>query len=328
MSGQTTQTSEALIRRDVYSSVILDELKDDFLPEGATRDISDFPDGSTLYITTLGEVVVKDVGEDKETPIDTIDTGRITLEIDEHKGAGVYITDEAREDAHQMSQLDAAIPGKMLRGLKEAYETDMLETGEKFQTQADANQINGWAHRFCASGANGELTVEDMAYVKTSMQKALAPDSGIIGIVDPIDEYRLNLATNITAFSDNPQVRGIVETGFAKNYRFIRNFYGIDLYVSNRLPRITDETIDATANGGQAPAGQTGGVQVTDGHSCIFMNVTDDMVMPFMSAWRRRPDVEYDRNVPLRRDEYYMTTRYGFGVQRPQSLVTVVTSGQ
>lgn len=328
MTGQTTATSRALTRREVYSDVILDELKDDFLPEGISRDISDFPDGTVLFVTTFGEVVIKDVSEQKETPIDKIDTGEITLEITEHKGAGVSISDEARQDANKMKQLDAALPGKMLRGLKEAYETDMLKTGEVGQDQSDPNQINGYAHRFVATGTGNRLSVADMAYVKLSMQKANAPDSGIIGIIDPIDEYYLNLNTNITALSDNPQVRGIVETGFAKNFRFVRNFYGVDLYVSNRLPRITSETIDATANGGVAPEGQTAAATVANGHACVFMNVTDDMVMPFMSAWRQRPSIEYDRNVPLRQDEYYMTTRYGFGVQRPQSLVTILTAGQ
>lgn len=327
-NGQTTATSRALTRREVYSDVILDELKDQALPEGVTRDISDFPDGSVLFVTTFGEVVIKEVSEGKETPIDKIDTGEVTLEITEHEGAGVSITDEARQDANKMKQLDAALPGKMLRGLQESYETKLLQTGEVGQNQNNANQINGFAHRFVATGAGGRLSIADMAYVKLSMQKANAPDSGIIGIVDPIDEYYLNLTTNITALSDNPQARGIVETGFAKNFRFIRNFFGVDLYVSNRLPRITDETINAAANGGTAPEGQTGATQMTNGHACVFMNVTDDMVMPFMSAWRQRPEIEYDRNVAKRQDEYYMTTRYGFGVQRPQSLVTILTSGQ
>ena len=327
-AGQTTAISRALTRREVYSDIILDELKDDFLPEGMTRDMTEFTDGSTLFVATMGEVVLKELGEGIETPVTKIDSGEITLRITEHEGTAIAITDEVREDAMKMRQLDAMAPTKMLRAIKESYETKMLNTGEVGQVQGDANAINGYAHRFVAPGAGNRLDAATFAYVKLSMQKALTPDSGIIGIIDPIDEYYLNLNTNITAFSDNPQVRGIVETGFAKNYRFVRNFYGIDLYVANRLPRITSETINAAADGGIAPEGQTSPGSVTNGHACVFMNVTDDDLMPFMHAWRRTPDVEYDRNVSLRQDEYHLSARYGFGIQRPQSLVTVLAAGQ
>ena len=58
MSGNNTDNTRSLARRDVYSQMILDELYDGFLPEGLARDVSDFPDGTTLYIPTFGEVAV------------------------------------------------------------------------------------------------------------------------------------------------------------------------------------------------------------------------------------------------------------------------------
>lgn len=94
MSGNNTDNTRSLMRRDVFSGIILDEMNDGFLPEGICRDVSDFPDGTTLYIPTFGEVVVEDVIEDQETPTSAIDTGRILLEIDQHVGAGVDFTDE------------------------------------------------------------------------------------------------------------------------------------------------------------------------------------------------------------------------------------------
>lgn len=331
MSGHTTATNPSLQRRDVYSDVILDELTEGFLPEGLARDVSDFPDGSKLLIPTFGEVVIRDVVEDQETPVDAIDTGRIELEITEHKGAGIYITDENREDSYYMSQFDAAAPGKMLHGLKEVYETDLLQTGEQVQTQGDANQINGFAHRWVASGAAGQLTQADFAYAKTAFLKAKAPDMGMIAIIDPVSELSMNLLTNLVNVSNNPRFEGIVETGFGKNMTFVRNIFGIDVWMSNRLPRVASESIDTTANGGTpAPEGisgqQAGAKAITDAYAAQFMCVADDMTTPYMSAWRRRPDVTYFRDEPRRRDVYYVTTRYGFGGQRPQTLATVLTS--
>lgn len=331
MAGNTTANTQALHRRDVYSSVIQDELTEGFLPEGLARDVSDFPDGSKLMIPTFGEVVIKDVVEDQETPVDAIDTGRIELEISEHKGAGVSITDENREDGYYIQQFDSAAPGKMLHGLKEVYETDLLMTGEVGQTQGEPNQINGFAHRWVASGANGELGLSDFSYAKTAFLKAKAPDLGIIAIVDPISELSLNRLNNLTNVSNNPHFEGMVETGFAKGMKFIKNIFGVDVYMSNRLPRIATETIDTTANAGiPAPEGeqgqQVGAKTATDAYAMQFMVVADDMTTPYMSAWRRTPSVTYYRDEPRRRDIYYVTTRYGFGMQRPQTLATCLVS--
>ncbi len=331
MAGNTTANTQALHRQTLYSGIIQDELTEGFLPEGLARDVSDFPDGTKLLIPTFGEVVIKDVMEDQETPVDAIDTGRIELEISEHKGAGISITDENREDGYYIQQFDAAAPGKMLHGLKEVYETDLLMTGEVGQTQGDPNQINGFAHRWVASGTNKELGLADFSYAKTAFLKAKAPDMGIIAIVDPISELSLNRLSNIADVSNNPHFEGIVETGFAKGMKFIKNIFGIDIYMSNRLPRIASETINTTINSGiAAPEGATGvqaGVKtVTDGYAMQFMCVADDMTTPYMSAWRRTPSVTYFRDEPRRRDIYYVTTRYGFGMQRSQTLATCLVS--
>jgi hypothetical protein len=77
----------------VYSQIVLDIIEDgSFLPEGMSRDVSDFPDGSVLKIPTFGDVIIKDLVEDQDTPLNTVDTGEITLEITEHQGGGTYIT--------------------------------------------------------------------------------------------------------------------------------------------------------------------------------------------------------------------------------------------
>lgn len=55
MAGNTTDNTSALRRAEVYSAMTLDTLKDDFLPDGIHRDVSDFQDGDTLHITTFGK---------------------------------------------------------------------------------------------------------------------------------------------------------------------------------------------------------------------------------------------------------------------------------
>ena len=326
----TTATSQALTRREVYSDIILDTLDEGYLPEGISRDLSDAPVGDTIFVTTVGDVLIKDMQEGVETPTTRIDTDELTLSITEYEGVNIAISDESRQDAYKMSQLDSMAPGKMLRALKESYETKLLAVGESVngQTKNDPNQINGIAHRICASGPNGSFALTDVAYAKLAFQKANVPTEGMIAIVDPLDEHTINTLTQLVSLDSNPQFRGIVETGFGKGMRFLRSIYGVDFYISNRLSTFDTETIDATANGGTAPTGQAGAVTVTNGHAVLFMNVASDDLMPFMSAWRARPSIEYGRVMGLREDHYQLTARYGFGMHRSQSLVTVLTAGQ
>ena len=324
MSGNTTDNSSALRRAEMYSSVILDTIKDDYLPEGIHRDVSDFPDGTTLHVTTFGDIVIRDVNENQDRPIDPLDTGEITLTINKHKGAGSYITDEVRQDSWKARQFDQALPGKQLRGIKEAYETDLLATSENLQTQTDANAINGWAHRFVASGTSGILTLDDLIYAKASMDKANLPAEGRIFIVDAIVEATLNGLSNIVSMSNNPQVEGIANTGFAKNMKFLKNLYGFDIYISNRLPHVASENVNTSGISIPAPSGN--GTSAADAVICQAMCVADAMLAPYMGAWRQMPQTEGFRNVQKGRDEFYCTARWGFGGQRPQSLITILVN--
>jgi hypothetical protein len=322
MSGNSTSNTSAIIRAQVYSDIILDEIKDNFLPEGLHRDVSDFGDGDTLHIPTFGEVVLRDLSEDNDTPVDAIDTGQVTLSITEHVGAGSYLTDKLKQDSYKAAQFDAAIVPKHLRAVKERYETDLLATVND-QTSADPNTINGTAHRFIASGSNQVITVADLVYLKLVFDKAQLPDEGRILIVDPLVEATLNNLTNLVNVSNNPQFTGIIETGFGKNMRFIKNVFGFDIYVSNRLPRVTSESIDTSSIDIPAPSGSS---SVTGGIVNVAMCVADDMTTPIMGAWRQMPMTEGYRNVQKRRDEFYTTARWGFGLQRKQAIVGILTS--
>lgn len=323
MSGNTTSNSTALRRAEVYSEMILDTLQDDFLPEGIHRDVSDFQDGDTLHITTFGDLVLRDLTEDVATPIDPMDSGEITLAITEYVGNGVYMTDKVRQDSWKAQQFDAAIVPKQLRAIKERYESDLLAAGPNGQTAANANAINGFAHRYVASGANSTMDLEDFIYMGLAFDKAKAPDEGRIAIVDGLVAASLSNLTNIVNVSNNPAFEGIVETGFAKNMRFVKHVFGWDVYVSNRIQDVTSETVDTSGITVPAPSSSA---SVTAGKANVFMCVGDDTECPIMGAWRQMPHFEGDRNVKMRRDEFYSAGRWGFGLQRTQTLGVILTS--
>lgn len=321
MANNTTNTSP-MIKAQVYSDMILDVLSCGFLPEGLYRDVSDFGDGTQLLIPTLGEMALFDLVEEQPTPMSALSTGQIGLTINQHKGVAGYVTDMLKEDAYKAAAVESAIVPAALRSIKETFETDMLaqavSSSNGMVTTGDPNVINGVDHRWIASGTNGTLTLEDFAYAKLALDKACVPEEGRIAIVDPIVEITLGQLNSVIG-SDNPQFEGIVNTGFARGRKFVRNIFGFDVWVSNRLPRISSEAITAGS-------GSPGAASITDGVNNIFMSIADDQTTPIMGAIRRAPRVEGHRNVSERRDEYHVTARWGFGLQRAESLVSIISS--
>ena len=320
MAGNTTSNTSALIRAEMYSQLILDTIHNGLLPEGLHRDVTDFMDGDTLHVPTFGDVVIRDLTEDNDTPVDALDTGEVTLTISKHQGAGSYLTDEMREDSYKAAAFDAALPGKHLQAIKESYETNLLATSESLQTQSDPNVINKFAHRFVASGTSGIIALDDINYMKLAFDDAGIPDEGRILIVDSVVEGTINTLSNLVSVSNNPMFEGVVTEGLSKAMRFSKNIYGFDIWVNTRLPTVSSESVDTTSATVQAPSGS--GTSAASAVVCQAMCVADDTLKPYMGAWRRMPRTEAHRNVQKRRDEFYTTARWGFAGQRPQSLIT------
>lgn len=317
--SNVTANQAPIIKAQVYSEFMLEHIADGFLPDGLHRDVSDFGDGETLNIPVMGETVLRDYVEDTGVEFDAVDTGSITLQITEYVSAGSYVTDKLKQDAYKAAAVEAAIPREHIRLIKERYESDLLAQANK-QTRSATNSVNGFAHRWvAASGATtGVLTLEDFLYAKLAADKANLPEVNRVAIIDPVSEAALNNSVGAQAFTNNPQFQGIVETGFAKGKRFVRNIFGWDVYVSNRLARVSTETID----GGPHASSKTQAGAICN----VFGVFADDQHTPFMGAWRAMPSTEGFRNTTFKRDEYTTTARWGFGLQRPESLIVVLTS--
>lgn len=298
-------------------------MHDALLPDGFTRDVSDFASGTTLNIKSVGAVTLQDVSEDVPMASTAIDTDTVTMTISNYPGDRWHITDELRQDGAQIEQLHAMRGVESTRALGEYFETQMLSTCNSAQTAANVNLVNGRPHRWVAGGSGGtsrNMTMADIVALKLSADKAKAPQAGRVFIVDPIVEATLNSLTNITNVSNNPMFEGIVTSGFAKDHKFITNIYGWDIWTSNYLPSITAQ--EATDASSYSLANDTAEV---DDKVNVAMCIADDSCKPIMRAWRKMPSVETDRNMDLRRDEFQVTSRLGFGAQREDTLFTIIT---
>jgi len=309
---QTTTNTSAFIEAQQYSQFILQNLHDGLLPDNWTRDVSDFGTGTTLNIKTVGSATIQDVQEDTPLSYQAIDTGNVTLSITDYIGDAWYITDVLRMDGSQVEQLHTMRAMESTRALQERVESRFLAICNSSQTASDLNNINGFKHRFVASGTGQIVTLDDFRDMKLSFDKANIPQAGRIAIVDPVVEATLNGLFTTTASTDfNAHFEGMVNEGFAQEHKFVANIFGWDIYTSNRLVRSIDETIDSVA--------------VSGGVANVFMSVLDDQTKPIMRAWRQQPKVETERNMKNKRDEFDVTSRFGFGAQRFDSLGILLT---
>ena len=311
MAGFTTSNSDHLIRSEIWSSQLKEILEDDLQAMGYVNWMSEFPDGNTFTIPSIGQATVRDYSENDPIVYDAMDTGEFQFTITEYLSSATYITNKNKQDMFYMNQLVSSFVPKQRRAIEEQVESTIFGLQSQ-QTAADRNLINSAPHRIVANegGADDLMQVADFAKAMYSLKKANVPQENMIAIVDPSVEFTINTLTNLTNVSNNPQWEGIVGTGMGTGMRFIKNIYGFDVYTSNYLADIASETVNSDT--------------VTNGKANLFFSAASD-VLPFIGAWRQMPNVDSEYNKDKQRDEYVTTARYGAKLYRPENLVTILS---
>lgn len=308
---QLSTNTRAFVEAEVYSSFILTNLHDGLLGTSFYRDVSDFGHGDTLHIKTIGTVQIQEAAEDVPLVYNPIESGEVTMAITNYVGDAWYVTDDLREDGSQIDQLMAARSAESTRALQEVFESRFLKVCNDAQTNGATNSINGFAHRIAASTTNNVFSLSYLVDMRLAFTKANVPEEGRVFIADPIVEATLNKLVTITT-DVTPFAQSIIEGGLARGQKFVMNLYGWDIMTSNRL-YATSSLSDGTTT-------------ITNAVANVFMCIIDDNCKPIMGAWRRQPKVEGERNKDRARDEYVTRARWGFGVQRVDTLGILITS--
>lgn len=311
MSGFTASNNEHLIRSNLWSSQIKEVLLDELFATKYVDMITDFPDGDTLNIPSIGQAETLDYDEGQAVRYTAMDTGNFTFSINKYKSSATYITNKMKQDSFYMSRLISSFVPKQHRAIAKAMEVDVLAIGNSGQTASDPNTINGAVHRWVAAGTNNVMTPQDFAKAKYALQKANVPMTNLVAIVDPSVEYQLSTLSNLVSLQNNPRWEGIVKDGISTGMKFITNIYGFDVYVSQNLPSSITETVSSRTVS-------------TNGVANYFFSAAPD-VLPFVGSVRQPPKVDSDYNKDLQREEYVTTCRYGFKLFRPENLVTVLS---
>jgi hypothetical protein len=309
---QLTSNTRAFIEAEQYSSFILLNLHDGLLPETFYRNVSDFGNGDTLHIKTIGSVTLQEAAEDAPLVYSPIETGEITFKITEYKGDAWYVTDDLREDGTDIDRLLAERASESTRAIQETFESDMLRAAAAvYDVTAGPYLINGFAHKIVSAETNNLFALKHLIAMRLAFDKANVPAEGRVFICDPTVEATLNGLVTIT-HDVTPFGQMILEKGLARGQKFIMELYGWNIIQSNRLPVV------ASANDGTTT--------LADARANLFMCVADDQTKPLMGAWRRMPKSEGERNKDRARDEFVVRCRYGWGVQRMDTLGVLYVS--
>jgi len=319
--GMTTANSDLLIRSELYSAQLKEILEDELMAQGYVDWLTEFPDGTTFTVPSVGQATTQTVAEDQAIKYSALDTGEFQFTITEYLGSAHYVTKKNLQDSFYMQRVMSQFAAKESRAIMEVLEADILKTPGPTASQSgtnqsadSANQVNGYDHRYIGTGSGDTMDPADFAYAKLALKKANVPLNNLVAIVDPTVGYQLETLTGLSDVTYNPRWEGIIGTGLTTGMRFIRNVYGFDVYESNYLAAGLGETI---THGGASNS-------VTNGVQNLFFSA-DSTVLPIMGAWRQMPEVDAEFNKDFQREEYVTTARWGLKLFRPENMVCVLT---
>lgn len=105
MAGFSTTSNDHLIRSNLWSSQIKEVLEDELMGMKYVDMITDFPDGDTINIPSIGQHEVYDYAEGQAVRYTAMDTGNFTFSITDYKASATYITNKMKQDSFYMSRL-------------------------------------------------------------------------------------------------------------------------------------------------------------------------------------------------------------------------------
>jgi len=311
-SGFTVATDEHLIRAQVYSRQMKDLLLDDLYAMRFVKLLTEFPDGTTFNIPSLGEAETADFVEGQAVKYNRMDTGNYTFEWDQYKVAANSISEKFKRDSFWSPDVIAAFVPRQHRALMEAVETRIFSRANAQQTASSLNAINEGNHRWVGSGLNESMALKDFALARFSLKKSNIPMTNLTAIVDPSVTYSLLTQTNtVNLLTPDPKWQNVVRDGMTTGFKFQFNLMGFDVYESNYLPRDMSETIDSRT--------------VTVGVANQFFSAAPGDTLPIIGGFRQMPTVYSEFNKDLQQDELLTIAEYGYKIYRPENMIVILT---
>lgn len=316
--GFTSMGAQYTLRTDIWASQLQTNLYDDLIAMRWVKHLTEFPDGITFHIPSLGDAEIHDFSEGQAFVFNKFDEGEYTFSFDKYQYSGVSISEKYKRDSFYAQEVMSTFVPRMHRALMEAIEVRIFDRINSAHTTSNANQINGVDHRWVASGTglNGGriLTFADFAKARLALVKANVPLRGnLIAVVDPVSAYTLETQANVVnLMTPNPQYQSIVSDSITNGMHFRFNIFGFDVYESNYLPRPTaNETINT--------------VSTTSPVVNFFFSGAGGDIAPVIGGFRQMPTVQSAFRMELQETQFAMVCEYGFQPYRKENIVCVLS---
>lgn len=316
-SGHSMMTTEYLNRSNVWSRDLKQLLLDDLMAMKFVRNLTDFPDGSTFNIPSLGEAEVTNYVEGQAVKYNKLDEGNFTFSWDMYQYSAHSVTEKFKRDSYYAQDVLAAFVPREHRALMEQVEARILSRGPVGQTSANLNNINGRPHRWVARGTGNIISIADFIQARLSLTVANVPKTNLVAILDPTAIATLQSQANVVnLMTPSPTWQQVLHTGATTGFRFAFSVLGFDIYESNYLYRGAagtgiSETIDGTA--------------VTNGVANLFFSATQGDTMPIIGGFRQMPTVYSEFNKDLQQEEHLTICEYGYALYRPENMIVVIS---
>jgi hypothetical protein len=312
MAGFTVGSDEHLIRSELWSKELKQILEDELHGMKWVRIISDFPDGTTFTIPSIGQAETFDFSEGQAIKYSKMDTGEFQFSFDQYKGSAHAISEKFKRDSFYSSDVLASFVPRQHRALMVAVEERILDRANAGQTSGNANTINTASHRMRGSGTSNSIALVDFVRAQHALTKANVPLVNLVAIVDPSVAYTLQTQAQLmNLLSPQPMWEDVTKHGAVSGMKFRFNIYGFDVYISNYLPDGLSETLDGSA--------------ITNGVANMFFSAAGGDLNPIVGGFRQMPTVYSEFNKDLQQTEYLTIAEYGFKLYRPENMVIVVT---
>src|SRR6267378_6003480 len=177
--------TQFLLRTNIWSRQIKELLLDELNAMKFVRIISDFPDGVTLNIPSLGEAETADFTEGQAIKYNAMDTGNFQFNFDQYKYSANAISEKFKRDSFYSQDVIAAFVPRQHRAIMEGVETRVFSVANSGQTASNLNTINTASHRWVAGGGTPTLAFSDFAKALYALTKANVPLNNLVAVVDP-----------------------------------------------------------------------------------------------------------------------------------------------
>jgi len=307
-SGFTVATNEHLIRSNLWSRQLKELLLDDLNAMRFVRVLTDFPDGTTLNIPSIGEAETADFAEGQAIKYNKMDTGNFVFSFDQYKYSAASISAKFKRDSYYASDVISAFIPRQHRALMEAVEARIFSRPTAGQTLANPNVINNADHRWVGTGTPvNTIALKDFAKVN------------LVAVVDPSVAYAIQTLSGVTSLlSPMPMWEDVIQSSMVTGFKFRFNLYGFDVYISNYLTQNT-ATEAITPTGGSILTASIGAF------NNLFFSAAPGDTCPFVGGFRQMPTVFSEFNKDLQQEEYVTIAEYGFKLYRPENMVVVLT---